>query len=67
MTKLSSYVKIAEAARLPDVSRNILRRWAAVPGKVKAHRHRANHYLRLEQAEMEVFLRMVERPARHGE
>jgi len=62
MTKLSDYVKIAEAARLLGVSQNTLRLWADA-GKVKVHRNPANGYRLFKRSELDAFLKKVERPA----
>jgi len=41
MTKLSDYVKTAEAAEILGVAQNTLRKWAA-EGKIPMHRNPAN-------------------------
>jgi excisionase family DNA binding protein len=61
MTKLSEYVKIAEAARILGVSQNTLRAWAEA-GKVPMRRNPANGYRLFRRANLERFLARVARP-----
>lgn len=63
MTKLSEYVKIAEAAEILGVSQNTLRAWAEA-GKVPMRRNPANGYRLFSRKELERFLAHVERPAK---
>ena len=57
MTKLSEYLKIAEAARIRGVSQNTLRAWAEA-GKIPVQRNPANGY---RLSDLAKFLKMVER------
>ena len=59
MTKLSEYVKTAEAARILGVSQNTLRQWAALK-KLPVRRNPANGYRLFRRQELEAFLKQVE-------
>jgi excisionase family DNA binding protein len=59
MTKLSDYVKTAEAAEILGVSQNTLRTWASA-GKIPVHRNPANGYRLFKRSDLEKFLRTVE-------
>lgn len=59
MTKLSDYVKTAEAAEILGVAQNTLRKWAA-EGKIPVHRNPANGYRLFKRSDLEKFLRQVE-------
>ena len=60
MTKLSEYVKVAEAARILGVSQNTLRAWAEA-GKIPVRRNLANHYRLFLRRDLERFLARVAR------
>jgi len=62
MTKLSEYVKIAEAAQILGVAQNTLRTWAEA-GKISVRRNPANGYRLFQRAELEKFLDGIGRPA----
>jgi excisionase family DNA binding protein len=62
MTKLSEYVKVAEAAEVLGVSQNTLRAWAAA-GKIPMHRNPANGYRLFRRNDLDRFLAKVARPA----
>ncbi len=64
MTKLSDYIRTAEAARLLGVSQNTLRLWAD-SGKLKVHRNPANGYRLFKRSELQGFLDRVESGAPH--
>lgn len=59
MTKLSDYVKIAEAADILGVSQGTVRAWAEA-GKIPMHRNPANGYRLFLRDDLEKFLRKVE-------
>ena len=59
MTKLSDYVKIAEAADILGVSQGTVRAWAEA-GKIPMHRNPANAYRLFRRDDLETFLRRVE-------
>lgn len=63
MQSLTEYVKVAEAASILGVSHNTLRTWAE-DGKIPVHRNPANGYRLFRRADLEKFLRDVERSAR---
>lgn len=70
MTKLSDYLKTADAADTLGVSQNTLRAWAAA-GKIPVHRNPANGYRLFLKADLAKFLRKVadsgaKRRARRG-
>jgi excisionase family DNA binding protein len=60
MTKLTEYVKIAEAARVLGVSQNTLRAWAEA-GKIPVRRNPANGYRLFLRRDLERFLARVAR------
>ncbi len=60
MTKLSEYVKTAQAAEILGVSQNTLRTWAEA-GKVPMRRNPANGYRLFSRADLEQFLTQIER------
>lgn len=62
MTKLSDYVKTAEAAEILGVSQTTLRKWAE-DGKIPMHRNPANGYRLFKRSDLEKFLRAVEESA----
>jgi excisionase family DNA binding protein len=61
MTKLSEYVKVAEAAEILGVSQGTVRAWAEA-GKIPMHKNPANGYRLFRRSDLEKFLRRVERP-----
>jgi excisionase family DNA binding protein len=63
MTKLTDYVKTAEAAEFLGVSQNTLRKWAA-SGDVPMHRNPINGYRLFKRKDLERFLAKVERPTK---
>lgn len=61
MTKLSEYVKVAEAAEILGVSQNTVRAWAE-NGKLPFHRNPANDYRLFRRVDLEKFLAKVAKP-----
>lgn len=61
MTKLSEYVKTAEAAEILGVAQNTLRKWAE-QGKIPMHRNPANGYRLFKRSDLDAFLRETARP-----
>jgi excisionase family DNA binding protein len=61
MTKLSEYVRTAEAAEILGVSQNTLRTWAE-SGKIPVRRNPANGYRLFRRADLEKFLEDIENP-----
>ncbi len=59
-TKLSEYVKIAEAAKIIGISQATLRTWAE-SGKIPMHKNPANGYRLFKLADLEKFLAEVAR------
>ncbi len=55
MTKLSEYVKTAEAAEILGVAQNTIRKWAE-QGKIPMHRNPANGYRLFERKDLDRFL-----------
>lgn len=68
MTKLSEYVKVAEAAEILGVSQNTVRSWSE-SGKLPVHRNPANGYRLFRKSDLRKFLELVSKPrksqARH--
>ena len=58
MTKLSEYMKTAEAAEILGVSQNTLRTWAR-DRKIPVHRNPANSYRLFRRDDLEEFLQQV--------
>ena len=58
MTKLTDYVKVAEAAQILGVSQNTLRSWPEA-GKIPMHRNPANGYRLFRRDDLEKFLAKV--------
>jgi excisionase family DNA binding protein len=58
MTKLSEYVKVAEAANLLGVSQCIVRTWAEA-GKIPMHKNSANGYRLFRRDDLTRFLANV--------
>ncbi len=66
-TRLSEYVKVAEAAEILGVSQGTVRAWAEA-GKIPMHKNPANGYRLFKRVELEQFLEIVDRvvaPAVH--
>lgn len=63
MTKLTDYVKTAEAAEMLGVSQNTLRKWAA-NGDVPMRRNPVNGYRLFKRSDLKRFLAKVERPTK---
>ena len=61
MTKLSEYVKTAEAAEILGVAQNTLRKWAA-DGKIPMRRNPANGYRLFWRDDLEKFLSAAATP-----
>jgi excisionase family DNA binding protein len=62
-TKLTEYVKTAEAAEILGVAQNTLRKWAEA-GDVPMHRNPANGYRLFRRADLEQFLHKTARPVK---
>lgn len=62
-TKLSEYVKTAEAAVILGVAQNTLRAWAE-EGKIPMHRNPANGYRLFRRDDLESFLRQAAKPVK---
>jgi excisionase family DNA binding protein len=62
-TKLTEYVKTAEAAEILGVAQNTLRKWAEA-GDVPMHRNPANGYRLFRRADLEQFLRKTAQPVK---
>ncbi len=60
-TKLSEYVKVAEAAKILGVSQGTLRNWAEA-GKITAHKNPVNGYRLFLRQDLEDFLSEIARP-----
>jgi len=63
MTKLSDYVKTADAAEILGVSQTTLRKWAE-DGKIPMHRNPANGYRLFKRSDLEKFLCDIAKPIR---
>ncbi len=63
MTKLSEYVKVAQAAEILGVSQGTIRSWAE-DGKIPMRRNPANGYRLFRRADLEGFLRRAARPVK---
>lgn len=63
MTKLSDYVKTAEAAEILGVAQNTLRKWAA-EGGIPVQRNPANGYRLFRRADLDEFLRKTAQPVK---
>lgn len=61
MTKLSEYVKVAEAAEILGVSQGTVRAWAE-SGKIPMHRNPANGYRLFRQSDLDAFLQLAATP-----
>ena len=60
-TKLTDYVKTAEAAEILGVAQNTLRKWAA-RGDIPMHRNPANGYRLFKRSDLEKFLKKAATP-----
>jgi excisionase family DNA binding protein len=60
-TKLSEYVKVAEAAEILGVSQGTVRTWAEA-GKIPMHKNPANGYRLFKRCELDAFLAQIETP-----
>ena len=60
-TKLTDYVKTAEAAEILGVAQNTLRKWAAA-GQIPMHRNPANGYRLFKREELKRFLERINQP-----
>ncbi len=65
MTKLSEYVKVAEAAAILGVAQGTVRSWAEA-GKIPMHKNPANGYRLFRRKDLLDFLRVVGKPSRSG-
>lgn len=61
-TKLSEYVKVAEAAEILGVSQGTVRTWAEA-GKIPMHKNPANGYRLFKRAELDEFLAAIDKPS----
>jgi len=59
-TKLSEYVKVAEAAEILGVSQGTLRNWSEA-GKIPMHKNPVNGYKLFKKSELDEFLDAIER------
>ena len=59
-TKLSEYVKVAEAAEILGVSQGTLRNWSEA-GKIPMHKNPVNGYRLFKKSELDEFLDAIER------
>jgi excisionase family DNA binding protein len=62
VTKLSDFMKIADAAEYLGVSPNTLRNWETA-GKLLVHRHPVNGYRLFKKEELDELLNRAERPS----
>ncbi len=60
MTKLTDYVKTAEAAEILGIAQNTLRKWAE-EGQIPVRRNPANGYRLFKRSDLEKFLKQLER------
>jgi excisionase family DNA binding protein len=60
-TKLTDYVKTAEAAEILGVAQNTLRKWAA-RGDIPMHRNPANGYRLFKRSDLGKFLKKAAKP-----
>ena len=61
VSKLSDYVKVAEAAEILGVSSGAVRTWAA-DGKIPMHRNPTNGYRLFKRSDMAKFLMKAAKP-----
>jgi len=60
-TRLSEYVKVAEAAEILGVSQGTVRAWAEA-GKIPMHKNPANGYRLFNRKDLDDFLELVSKP-----
>ncbi len=60
-TRLSEYVKVAEAAEILGVSQGTVRAWAEA-GKIPMHKNPANGYRLFDRKDLDDFLELVGKP-----
>jgi len=60
-SKVSDYVKVAEAAEILGVSQGTVRTWAEA-GKLPMHKNPANGYRLFKREDLENFLNEISRP-----
>jgi len=63
-TKLSEYVKVAEAAEILGVSQGTLRNWSGA-GKIPMHKNPVNGYRLFKRDDLETFLTEISKPVIH--
>ena len=63
MTKLTDYVKTAEAAEILGVAQNTLRKWAEA-GAIPMHRNPANGYRLFKRSDLDKFLKKTAKPVK---
>jgi excisionase family DNA binding protein len=63
-SKLSGYVKVAEAAEILGVSQGAIRSWAEA-GKIPMHKYSANGYRFFRRDDLVAFLQLVGQPVNH--
>ena len=63
MTKLSEYVKTAEAAEILGIAQNTLRKYAE-QGAIPMHRNPVNGYRLFKRKDLEAFLKKTSKPVR---
>lgn len=63
MTKLTEYLKTAEAANMLGVAQNTLRKWAEA-GAIPMHRNPANGYRLFKRSDLERFLKKAAVPVK---
>lgn len=61
MTKLDSFLTVAEAADYLGVSSNTIRNWGR-EGKIKEHRHPINNYRLFKTADLDRLLKKANKP-----
>jgi excisionase family DNA binding protein len=60
-TRLSEYVKVAEAAEILGISQGTVRAWAEA-GKIPMHKNPANGYRLFKRVELDDFLAVIDKP-----
>jgi excisionase family DNA binding protein len=63
MTKITDYVKTAEAADILGVSQNTLRNWVG-QGTIPMHRNPANGYRLFRRSDLDKFLKKIAKPVK---
>ena len=61
MTRLTDYIKTAEAAEILGVAQNTLRKWAAT-GKITVRHNPANGYRMFRREDLQQFLKDAAKP-----